>query len=127
MKDNVFQYEKDVRILAFTTEKGHVSGELMKNIKFRLPREIEKLHTWIEEGQEIGQILITNHVVFVVLKRHYNSRLKREEFEAILKKIAPRLEPLKLKTTTESLEEYKDLVLDYVPHLKYYSTSKWEI
>lgn len=122
---NVFQYEPKVKILAFTTEKAHVSGTLMKNIDFRLPSEILSLKNWAESGSKIGDIFIGRHAVFVVLRKHYNTKIKLEEVDKMLSKVALQLQNYELKTTSEDYPQIEDLLSKHMPNLKFYNTSAW--
>jgi hypothetical protein len=124
---NVFKHEPDKRILAFTTQKGHLSGDLMKNIDFRLPREIEDLKKWLEVERQIGDVFISRYVVLVVLRKHYNSKLTKESFNMTLQKALPILEQFKLKTTFESYAEFQNEILNNLPALEICETSAWGI
>lgn len=125
---NVFDIgEKRKHILTFITQGGHVSGDLMKQIKYRSPNTIIKLQEYINQGAEIGDVFVIGYFVFVVIKKHYNSKIKREQFEAILKDVAPRVSHLSLRTTAESYEEYKEIVSNYLPGIEYCDTSAWDI
>ena len=72
---NVFVYDKESKILAFITEKGHISGNIMKGIEFRMPRVITQLQNWIQDSRGFGDILVLDNVVFVVYRKHYNSKV----------------------------------------------------
>ena len=122
---NVFQYEPKVKILAFTTEKAHVSGTLMKNIDFRLPNEILAVKNWAESGVKTGDVYVGRHAVFVVLRKHFNTKIKLEGVDKMLFKIADQLQDYKLKTTNEDYPQIQDLLSKHLPHLQFCETSAW--
>ena len=122
---NVFEYEKNKHILAFTTQGGHVTGDLMKAIKFRSPDTIIKLQQEINKGVEIGDVFVIGHYVFIILKKHYNSKIKNEEFEIMMNKVAPRLSKYNLKTTNEDYPNLKETIKNYLPDIEYCDTSAW--
>lgn len=125
--ENLFEIEYPrKKILAFVTQGGHVSGEIMKNIEFRMPKVIEQFKKRASDGLEIGDVLILQDCVFVVYKKHYNSKILKEKFEIILNKVAPELNEFSLKTTDEHLPEFKDLILNYLPDIEFRKTSKWD-
>jgi hypothetical protein len=123
--NNVFQYEEDVKVLAFTTQKAHVTGTLMKNIDFRLPNEILKLKEWANSGVETGDIFVSKYTVFVVLRKHFNTKIKTEEVDKMLTQIESELNQYKLKTTNEDYPQIQDLLSKHLPHLEFCETSAW--
>lgn len=122
---NVFDYEAKKHILAFITEGGHISGNLMKAIKFRSPKTIVKLQQKINEGVKIGDIFVIDNYIFIVIKRHYNSSIKNEHFEILLNKIAPQLNNYQLKTTNEDYPKLRKIIENYLPGIEYCDTSDW--
>ena len=123
---NVFDIGlKRKHILAFITQGGHVSGELMKQIKFRSPTTITKLQEHITNGVEIGDVFVIGYYVFVVIKKHYNSRIKKEQFEIIMNDVAPRISHFSLKTTNDDYEDFKEIIENYLPDIEYCDTGEW--
>ena len=122
---NVFEYEPKKHILAFTTQSGHVTGDLMKQIKFRSPDTIVKLQQRISNGAEIGDIFVIGCYVFVVLRKHYNSKIKNEDFEVLMNKITPELSEYTLKTTNEDYPKLREIIENYLPDIEYCDTSAW--
>ena len=124
---NVFQYQKETKILAFTTQAGHVSGTLMKNIDFRSPAHILKLKEWCSESpRQNGDIFETSLYVFVVLRKHYNNKLSEKMFDTALSKNLNKLKSKNLKTTFEDFSDYKEQVFKHLPNLKIYEKSGWK-
>ena len=124
---NVFQYQKETKILAFTTQAGHVSGTLMKNIDFRSPAHILKLKEWcLESPRQNGDVFETSLYVFVVLRKHYNNRLSDKMFNTVLSKNLDKLQSHNLKTTFEDFSDYKNIVIENLPNLKIYEKSGWK-
>ena len=122
---NVFEYEPKKHILVFTTQSGHVTGELMKQIKFRSPEVISKLHEKISESAEIGDVFVIKGYVFVITRKHYNSRIKNEDFEVLMNKVAPQLSKYTLKTTNEDYPKLREIIENYLPDIEYCDTSAW--
>lgn len=124
---NLFTFDKERKILAFITEKGHISGNIMKGIDFRMPRAISELNNWMQDSRGFSDILITDHVVFVVYRKHYNSKVNDKDFIKLLDKVAPQLQDYKLRITNEDLPQFKNLITQYFPDIAYYERSNWEI
>jgi hypothetical protein len=124
---NVFQYEPNVKLLAFTTEKGHLSGTLMKNIDFRLPNEILALKEKVDSGLKTGDVFVSRHTVFVVLRKHYNTKIKLEDVDKMLSKISADLSLYHLKTTNEDYPQLQELLIKHIPHLQFADTSAWGV
>jgi hypothetical protein len=124
---NLFTFDKERKILAFITEKGHISGNIMKGIDFRMPRAINELNNWMQDSRGFSDILITDHVVFVVYRKHYNSKVNDKDFTKLLDKVAPQLQDYKLRITNEDLPQFKNLITQYFPNIIYYERSNWEI
>ncbi len=122
---NVFQYEPNVKLLAFTTEKAHLSGTLMKNIDFRLPNEILALKKRAETSLKIGDIFVSRHTVFVVLRKHYNTKIKTEEVDKMLSNISAELNQYRLKTTNEDYPQLQEMLSKHLPQLYFADTSAW--
>lgn len=124
---NLFEYkDKEQKFLVFATLGGHLSGTIMKNIDYRLPKEIERFKNWLAQGRSIGDVFVSKYVVFFVYKKHYNSRVKDDQFEALLKQNSDQLKSLKIATTDEDLAQYKEMIQQHIPNLEYRDTSKWE-
>jgi len=122
---NIFQYEPNVKLLAFTTEKAHLSGTLMKNIDFRLPNEILALKERAETGLKIGDIFVSRYTVFVVLRKHYNTKIKTEEVDKMISNISAELNQYSLKTTNEDYPQLQEMLLKHLPQLYFADTSAW--
>jgi hypothetical protein len=115
------------KILAFTTQGGHVSGKLMKQIEFRSPEVIDKLKDKISQGNSIGDVIVIDTFIFVVYKKHYNTKMNRDKFEAVLKIAAPNINKYRTKITNEDWPDYQDLILQYIPSIEYRETSEWGV
>jgi len=124
---NVFKYEQDSRVLAFTTAKGHVSGTLMKNIDYRLPSDIISMKEWSTNGVAVGDIFVTKYIVFVVLRKHFNTKISLEAVDKMLSQLAPQLNNYKLKTTNEDFPQLQDLLQKHIPQLEFHETSAWGV
>ena len=122
---NVFKYERDSKVLAFTTAKGHVSGTLMKNIDFRLPSDILSMKEWSANGVAVGDIFVTKYIVFVVLRKHFNTKISLEAVDKMLAQLAPELNNYKLKTTNEDYPQLQSLLQQHLPQLEFCDTSAW--
>jgi hypothetical protein len=122
---NVFKYEQGSKVLAFTTAKGHVSGTLMKNIDYRLPSDILSMKEWSANGVTVGDIFVTKYIVFVVLRKHFNTNISLEAVDKMLANLAPELQSYKLKTTNEDFPQLQDLLQKHIPSLEFCETSAW--
>lgn len=126
MESNLFNVESPSKFkLVFITQKGHITGNIMKGMDFRLPRTVEKLKEKLEEKNEIGDVIIINNSVFVIYRKHYNSRVSEQEFEKVLKKALPSLSGMQLKTTNEDLPQFQKIILKYLPDIEYRESSEW--
>lgn len=125
--NNIFVYDNSSKVLAFITEKGHVSGNIMKGIEFRSPKVIDSLRNWIEDKRGFGDIFVSDYVVFVVYRKHYNSKVTDKDFETLLQKVTPQLQSHNLRITNEDLPQFKNLITQYLPNVTYYERSNWEI
>lgn len=117
--------EGNPKTLVFVTQKGHISGKIMKSIQHRLPKEIEQLKKELETGSNIGRIIETNNVFFVVYRKSYRTKVSREQFEELLKTVSVQLKPHKLKTTNEDIPQFYDLVCKYFPDIDFRTSSEW--
>lgn len=125
-KDNLFNIHSPRRYtLAFITQGGHISGKVMKGIKFRLPNIIEELKLKIKENNNIGEVIKIGSVIFVVYRKHYNSRVSLEQFENILSEVSEELNKYKLKTTNEDLPQFRELIEKHLPNIEYRYSSEW--
>lgn len=123
---NLFTYkDKNQKFLVFATLGGHITGTIMKNIDYRMPQEIERFKSWLAEGRSIGDVFVSKFVVFFVYKKHYNSKIKNDQFETLLEKKTEFLKPLKLATTNEDLPQFKEMIKKHIPNIEYRDTSKW--
>ena len=125
-KNNLFNIEQPHRkILAFVTQGGHLSGQVMKNIDYRLPARIEKMKTILVEQNEIGSVIETDYVVFIVLRKHYNTKMSEKTFEDVLVKALPNISDILLKTTNEDWPQFEHLIRKYIPTIEYRLSSEW--
>lgn len=124
---NLFTYkDRDQKFFVFATLGGHTSGTIMKNIDYRMPQEIKRFKDWLAEGRSIGDVFVSQFVVFFVYKKHYNSKVNSNQFEQLLKEKSDFLKSYKLATTSEDLPQYKEMIKQYIPHIEYRETSKWK-
>lgn len=125
---NLFNLEESKKkILVFTTQAGHLSGVIMKAIDFRLPTRIEVLKDELKINNEIGRVIETDYVVFIVLRKHYNSKVTEKQFQEILLKALPKLEGIQLKTTNEDWKQFEHIVKSAIPSIEYRESSAWPI
>lgn len=115
------------KIVAFITQGAHVSGKIMKQIEFRDPDVIIELKNKIANNSNIGDVIAIGAYVFVVYKKHYNTKMNTEKFEAALKIAAPIINKYKTKITNEDWPDYKELILQYIPSIEYRETSEWGV
>jgi hypothetical protein len=92
-----------------------------------MPRAISELNNWMQDSRGFSDILITDHVVFFVYRKHYNSKVSDKDFTKLLDKVAPQLQDYKLRITNEDLPQFKSLITQYFPDIVYYERSNWEI
>ena len=119
LKEYLFKYEPNKTTLAFTTLGGHLSGTLMKNINFIAPDKIAKMK---EEVKEIGQMIFISDYCFVVLRKHYNTKVKIDHFKAILNNLP---KDKVYKTTQEDFSELWDEI-EIPDYIEIYKSSNWE-
>lgn len=126
MDSNLFNVENPSKFkLIFITQKGHLTGKIMKGMDFRQPKIIEELKVKLEEKNEIGDVIIIKNNVFVIYRKHYNSRVDGQQFEKILKKALPSLSGMQFKTTNEDLPQFQKIILKYLPDIEYRESSEW--
>lgn len=124
---NLFTYkDRDQKFLVFATLGGHLSGTIMKNIDYRMPQEIQRFKNWLAEDRSIGDVFVSQFVVFFVYRKHYNSKINSDQFKELLEQKSEFLKPYKLATTDEDLPQYKEMIKQYIPHIEYRETSKWK-
>ena len=119
MNSYLFKYEPEKTILAFTTLGGHISGTLMKNLNFVAPAKIKRMR---ERVEEIGQCILVDNVMFVVLRKHYNTKVSHDQFKMALNNLPKdRL----YKTTKEDfITQWNSVpVADY--GIEIYESSQW--
>jgi len=95
----VFDLTHKGRVLAFTTQGGHITGDLMKNINGVQPRVIERLQEEVKLDNTLGRIIDIDNFTFVIARKHYNSRPSIKEMEALLATLP---EGVHYKTTKET-------------------------
>ncbi|MCK9482344.1 MAG: hypothetical protein M0R38_11405 [Bacteroidia bacterium] len=122
---NVFTYDKKT-ILAFIDTKGSLSGELMKNIKFRRPQVIEDLKT-LSTNFKVGDYAKISNYLFIVMKKNYRNKLTLETADKLLEQLPAELKGLETKTTLENYSELKDVIEKHFTLIEFCDTSKWEI
>lgn len=124
---NFFELENPkLNMLVFITQGGHKTKTLMKNIEFRTPKRIEKLHEILKNNKtEIGDVIFIDDVVFVILRKHYVSKVSEKEFERVILEALPKLEHLNLKTTNEDWPEFQNIILKYIPNIELRESSEW--
>lgn len=118
--NNVFAWEKGRPILAFIDKKGTIAGDLMKAIKFRAPRRVESMQEKLAAIKpEIGDVIIVDWYVFVVIKNHYRNKIS----EATMTKCIKDLPFDNLKTISEDYPQFKELFEKY--NIEVFETSEW--
>lgn len=121
---NLFEIETPrKKVLAFITQGVHLSGDIMKAINFRNPRVIEKLKK-NKENYKTGDVIEIDNYIFVVYKKHFNSRIDEKDFENLLKNISF-ISPDELKTTNEHLSEFEDLIKYRLDGIEFRETVRW--
>lgn len=123
---NIFNLETPrKKILVFITQGGHLSGKIMKGIDFRLPAVITKMKEELANDNSIGRVFEIRDIIFVVYKKHYNTKLTTAQFDKFLEKIAQQLNQNNLKITNEDWPNYKDVIIKYIPTIEYRESSEW--
>ena len=123
---NVFNLEpENKKVLAFITQGGHISGQIMKGIEFRLPARIEQMREILNKNNKIGDVIELDYVVFVVVRKHYNTKLTEKTFEEALVKALPNLSHLLLKTTNEDWPQFEHIIKKHIPNIEYRESSDW--
>lgn len=124
--NNVFNLETPrKRILAFITQGGHLSGKIMKGIEYRIPKAIIKLKEELQKDNSIGRIIEINDIIFVIYRKHYNSKVTVDKFDKFISDLEPELNKYKLKITNEDLPQFKEILEKYIPTIEYRASSEW--
>ena len=125
-KDNLFNMEEPRRkILAFITQGGHISGKVMKGIEYRLPARIKQMKAILPQNNKIGDVIETDYVVFVVLRKHYNTKVSEKNFEEVIEKALPKISNQLLKTTNEDWPQFEHIIRKHIPNIEYRFSSEW--
>lgn len=125
-KDNLFNMEKPIRkILAFTTQGGHISGKVMKGVEYRLPARIEQMKAILPQNNKIGDVIETDYVIFIVLRKHYNTKVSEKSFEEVIEKALPKISNQLLKTTNEDWPQFEHIIRKHIPNIEYRFSSEW--
>lgn len=124
---NIFLWEPHIQTIAFTTESGHITGTLMKNINFRQPEIIKELRRKVNETKpRTGDVITIKHYSFIILRKHYNTKLTEDTFSNAIKKALPCLEAFsRFKTTDEDFPQFVDILQKQIPRLEVRTKSGW--
>lgn len=128
---NVFLLEyPSKQTLAFTTQGGHLSGKLMKNIDFRRPEIIKQFQEVVKQKTpQIGEVITIQNYSFLILRKHYNSRLNTVAFTQAIAAALPALKTAgfldNLKTTDEDFPEYMEILKSLIPNIEIRPESGW--
>ena len=123
---NIFNLETPrKKILVFITQGGHLSGKIMKGIDFRLPKVIEELKEELSKDNSIGRIFEIRDIIFVIYKKHYNTKITSDQFNKLLQKSSSILNNYKLKITNEDWPSFKDIIIQNIPDIEYRESSEW--
>lgn len=117
-KSNIWQYEKDKKILIFISQTGH-SKPLINNLKEVAPRYAAKMEELLSQDNSMYRVIELDRFVFVIYKKHYNTR---DNAAQILEAYNALPEGL-YKTTVENaniLAALKDK-----PNIMFYETSQF--
>lgn len=119
-KTNIFRWEPHLQTIAFTTESGHLSGILMKNIQYRRPEIIEELQRIVKEtSPRIGDVITIKNYSFVILRKHYNNKITEKTFSDALHKAFPSLEHFSgFKTTDEDFPRFVEILKAILPKIE---------
>jgi hypothetical protein len=105
LKYNIGVYEKNKRILIFIDQKPFLSGELFKNFasfRFKLHETLQKE---LEKDNSIGRVIEYSDMTFLIVRKHYNSKINRENFRKIIFNLpAGQI----YKTTKENFVDYAE-------------------
>ena len=97
----------------------------MKGIDYRLPARIEQMKTILPQNNKIGDVIETDYVIFIVLRKHYNTKMSEKTFEDVLVKALPNISDILLKTTNEDWPQFEHLIRKYIPTIEYRLSSEW--
>lgn len=128
IQKSLFLYEPNIRTLALIDLGATKSGEIMQNIGFVQPKIIEKLQEYVNiHKPEIGEIVHIQDYSFFIVRKHYNTRFKEEEFKKIINNLDMNYT---YKTTYEVSKTMKPF-LDYLlknssAHILVYESSNWK-
>lgn len=125
---NLFTWEPERYTIAFTTQSGHLSGKLMKDINFRRPDIIKTLKTRIQKNKpNIGDIVVVRNYIFVILRKHYNTRINKTQFRDIIKGIVPNIlkETTMFKTTSQDFPLFEEDLVELIPNIEIRRESGW--
>jgi hypothetical protein len=120
----LFVYEKEKFYLAFTTQGGHITGDLMKNIENISPRAIEEMKAEIAKDNTIGRVIWCGQFVFIITRKHYNSKPNAAEFVSMLGSLpADKI----FKTTKEIHPVYANVFsISNFYNIEVYDSSDWD-
>ena len=122
MYKNVFTYEPHKYTLAFIDLNGTISGDLMKQIKYRQPKVIEKMHNFISSVElSIGDNFTIDDYVFIISRKHYRNKTNLILTEKALEDLTFN----HMKTTLENFPELKPLLDKF--NIEIYETSEWGV
>jgi hypothetical protein len=115
-KYNIGVYEKDKKTLIFIDQKPFMSGELIKNItSFHFKME-EWLKQKVSQDNSIGRVIELGDVVFLIVRKHFNSKINRENFRKIIFNLpAGQI----YKTTKESFVDYAEEIENMIDKLPF--------
>lgn len=117
MKKNIGIYEPEKKILIFIDQKPYLSGPLIKNYFSFYPFAKSSLQqSMIEKGNDIGSVHTYKNLVFLIVRKHFNSKINVEQFKSILFNL-PANEIY--KTTKESFTDYAKVIENLKNDLPY--------
>lgn len=124
--ENLFNLEEPRKhILVFITQKGHISGSIMRGIAYRRPGVLDCLQEELKVNNKIGRVIIIGHFIFVIYRKRYNSKVSIRGFDSLLENIADELNQYELKRTLEDMTQFKDTVDKHLPTIEYRYSSEW--
>jgi hypothetical protein len=108
MKLNVGVYEENKRILIFIDQKPYLSGNLMKNFMSFHPTVKDRLEKRFSENTpKIGDVFEYLNMTFLVVRKHFRSKIRPDEFSKIIFNLSPNVI---YKTTKENFVEYAQII-----------------
>ena len=124
---NVFTLETPKKqTLAFTTQGGHISGELMKNINFRRPEIIQEFKKLVLTNNNIGSVIEVKGYFFIVIRKHYNSKVDETTFrKAISLALSQISGGENFKTTNEDWPQFQSVIKELIPNIEFRDRSGW--